>query len=120
MTVTYVASTEGIPLVEKRYTDQTLNFGILRYGRTYTISDARYGDAAGSTTSQMVTYDSDLTTYAPYTKSVATRRSVPRGQGRGIALATTFSQRQAMAYFQLMAASFNYEPITDKVNRGQT
>jgi hypothetical protein len=109
-----------MPLVEKRYTDQTLNFGILRYGRTYTISDARYGDAAGSATSQTVTYDADLTTYAPYTKSVATRRSVPRGQGRGIALATTFSQQQAMAYWQLMAMSFGYEPVTDKINRGQS
>jgi hypothetical protein len=120
VTVTYVASTEGMPLVEKRYVDQTLNFGILRYGRTYSISDARYGDAAGYTTSQTVTYDANLTTYAPYTKSVATRRSVPRGQGRGIALATTFSQQQAMAYWQLMAMSFGYEPITDKVNRGQS
>ena len=30
------------------------------------------------------------------------------------------AQRQAMAYWQLMAASFGYEPVTDKVNRGQS
>lgn len=120
VTITYVASTEGVPLAEKTYRDQTLNFGILRYGRTYTLSTNRYGESSASATSQTVVYDSDLTTYAPYTKSAVTRRSVPRGQGRGVALAMTFSQQQAMSYWQLMSASVGYELVTDKVNRGQS
>lgn len=116
VTVTYAATLQGLPMIEKQFGTAFLTMQYIRYGRKFTITYQRPYET--TTTTQTVTYDTIAGVYESTSpQAYVTRDQVPRAVSRAWGLQITVSALQAAQAFQLAALSLLYEDISDWVKR---
>lgn len=108
--LTYGAHAEGVPHVDKYYSQVWAAFQVIRGGRSFSLATRAYNSRQSSTTSQTTTYDADLTEYLFDSREYLTRREMPTDQTRTIGVTFSITLGDPVCYWQLGAVAFTMDP----------